>query len=541
MMYNNLKKTGLTFLLFLAAAACVVAQSKDYQLSTITPEQKLSYASRIINNYYIDDVDTNKLVEEAIVAMLKTLDPHSVYTNATETEDLTTPLDGNFSGIGIQFQMLNDTLYVIQTIAGGPSERVGLRPGDRILRAGDKVISGAKLKNSDITSVLRGPKGTIVDIEVLRPSEQSTIMFAIERDDIPVNSIDAAYMIDDSTGYVKLSRFSATSGDEVAEALRSLKKQGMKRLILDLEDNGGGYLGAAVDVAGNFLSKGDLVTYTESPRTGFSSPFTLDSNGGYRSIPLVVMVNQYSASASEILSGAIQDHDRGVIVGRRTFGKGLVQRPFPFPDGSMIRLTISRYHTPSGRSIQKHYEAGNADEYRMDMLNRYKAGEFLSADSIAFPDSLKYTTLNRHRTVYGGGGIMPDAFVPIDTTYYSDYYRDLVAKSVINQSVLTYVDQHRNELRQLYPDEATFISAFEVSQPIIDLIVGKGADNGIETNQEQLSTSMPVIKAVVKGLIGRDLFTMDTYYKIVQPAVNPIYRRAVEIITSSDAMDQLLQ
>lgn len=512
--------------------------SRQYEL---TPEQKLTFATRIINSYYLEDVDLGPIVEKAITAMLEELDPHSQYTDPKETEDLTTPLDGNFSGIGIQFQMLNDTLYVIQTIAGGPSEKVGMRPGDRILTADGEKISGAKLSNSDITSKLRGPKGTNVDIKVMRASASDTIDFEITRDDIPVNSIDAAFMADPTTGYVKVSRFGATTADELTEALAKLKKLGMKQLILDLEDNGGGYLGSAVDIAGNFLSKGDLVTYTESPRTGFNTPFNLESNGRYRNLPLVVMVNQYSASASEILSGAIQDHDRGVIVGRRTFGKGLVQRPFPFSDGSMIRLTISRYHTPSGRIIQKHYDRGQSEEYRSDMLNRYKSGEFMSSDAIEFPDSLKFTTLKNHRTVYGGGGIMPDSFVPVDTTMFTDYYRDLVAKSIINTSVLNYVDANREQLHASYPDETKFLSAFEVPQSLIDSVVANGEKAGVTKNDQELERSLPMLNTILKAVIGRDMFDMSTYYKIVQPQLNPVYRRALEIATSPELYESLLK
>lgn len=514
------------------------AQTPESDAARMAPERKLSYASRIINNFYIDSIDSDKIVEEGIKAMLRQLDPHSAYSDPEETQQLTTPLDGNFSGIGIQFQMLSDTLHVIQTIAGGPSEKVGMLPGDRIISADGSPISGASLSNSAITSLLRGPKGTNVDVKVLRGND--SIDFVITRDDIPVNSIDAAFMADSVTGYIRLSRFGASSNEELVKALRDLSRQGMKQLILDLEDNGGGYLGTAVDIAGNFLSKGDLITYTESPRTGLSTPFALDGNGSYRRLPLVVMVNQYSASASEILSGAIQDHDRGVIVGRRTFGKGLVQRPFPFPDGSMIRLTISRYHTPSGRSIQKPYEAGKAEDYSRDMLHRYEAGEFSSADAVQFPDSLLFHTLNSHRPVYGGGGIMPDRFIPVDTTGFSDYYRDLVAKSVINKYVITYVNSNRARLQSLYPDVDSFISRFEVTPEMVDDIVALGKESGVEPQPQQLETSRHLLSTIVKGLAARDLFTIDAYFRVVQPALNPSYREALRILSDPALYNSLL-
>ena len=516
------------FIFIFFSITALLSTSGAQNLPVLTPHQKVSQALKIIDAFYIDTVDDEKLAEEAIVAMLKTLDPHSLYSDPRETEELTTPLDGNFSGIGIQFQMLNDTLYVIQPTAGGPSEKVGMLAGDRIIRADSTQISGAKLSNADIMKVLRGPKGTIVNVEVLRKGVAEPIEFVIERDDIPVNSVDAAYMADNQTGYIRLTRFSATSQEEMLEALAKLKAQGMKRLILDLEDNGGGYLGAAVDIAGNFLNKGDLVTYTESPRSGQITPFVLPSSGRYSKLPLVVMVNQYSASAAEILSGALQDHDRAAIVGRRTFGKGLVQRPFPFPDGSMIRLTISRYHTPSGRSIQKPYNAGQSDEYRMDIMHRLESGELTGADMVELPDSLKFSTLKRHRPVYGGGGIMPDRFVAIDTTLFTPYYRDLVAKSIINKTALHVADTQADQLKSLYPTEQSFIDNYEVNQELIKYVVDEGEKTGVEPNDEQLNQSLPMLKTILKGLIGRDLFEMNTYYRIVQPELNPVYRAALE-------------
>ncbi len=516
----------------LLSTLSIYAQDSKAFAELMPPERKISYAARIIENFYIDSINSDKIVEEGIKAMLKQLDPHSVYSNAEETEELTTPLDGNFSGIGIQFQMLNDSLYIIQTISGGPSEKVGILPGDCILKADTTTISGASLTNSQITSMLRGPKGTQVDVKVLRNNQ--TIDFLITRDDIPVNSIDAAYLVYPTTGYIRLSRFGASSNEELQKALDRLSKQGMKRLILDLEDNGGGYLGTAVEIAGNFLSQGDLVTYTESSRGGFSTPFYVEKDGKYRNLPLVIMVNQYSASASEILSGAIQDHDRGVIVGRRTFGKGLVQRPFPFPDGSMIRLTISRYHTPSGRSIQKPYQAGNTEDYSRDLLNRYEAGELSDSTAIELPDSLLYHTLKKQRPVYGGGGIMPDKFIPIDTVGFTDYYRDLVAKSVINQHVLTYVNANREELQNKYPDSDIFIANFQVTDDMIDSIVALGEKSGVSPNPEQLETSRHIIETIVKGLTARDLFTIDTYFKVVQPILNPTYKEALHIISNPD-------
>lgn len=522
--------------LTVAAATAANAAGKNAGIPNFN---KIGYTTKIIESFYLDSIDSGKMEEEAIIAMLKTLDPHSQYSDPEETKELVTPLEGNFSGIGIQFNMLNDTLIVIQTTSGGPSEKVGILPGDKILSADTTAISGVKRPRSEIMKALRGPKGTKVDIKVARRNEREPLTFRITRDDIPVNSVDAYYMAAPEVGYIRLSRFSETSFDEVEQALKALDKQGMKRLIFDLEDNGGGILGAAVEIAELFLDKGDLITYTESPKLG-TTPYVARSKGRYANLPLVVTVNQYSASASEILSGAIQDHDRGVVVGRRTFGKGLVQRPFPFPDGSMIRLTVARYHTPSGRVIQKPYELGKTDDYVADMKTRYDNGEFYSADNISFPDSLKYTTLRHHRTVYGGGGIMPDKFVPVDTTLYTTYYRDLMAKGVFNTFCLGYTNEHRDELKNEYSTPEKFINVFNVGDDLMQAFISRGEKDGVPVNDNELERSHPLIAAIIKGIIGRDLFDTSTYFRIVNPLLNPIYSKALDIINSPDLYNSYL-
>lgn len=510
-------------------AITVFALSVSAQVRQLTPDQKLRMAAALIENYYVEDVDSKKMADEAIIAMLKTLDPHSSYTDAEETKELTTPLEGKFSGIGIQFNAATDTVYVIQTVAGGPSERVGIRPGDRIIAADDSIIAGRKLPNSAILKILRGPKGSKVHLKVKRGGSPDLIDFVVVRDDIPIYSVDAAYMANDSVGYIRVSRFAEETAAEVARAVEKLQRKGMRRLILDLEDNGGGYLGAAVELASEFLAKGDPVVYTKGLH---AEPmyFNLDKDGALRRMPVVVMVNQYSASASEILSGALQDNDRAPIVGRRTFGKGLVQRPFPFPDGSMIRLTTARYYTPSGRSIQKHYDKGHGEEYMLDMLNRYNSGELWSADSIQRPDSLRFETLRTHRPVYGGGGIMPDVFVPADTTFFSPYYRDLVAKGVVNQYCLGYVDRHRAELLKAYPDEDAFIARFEVTPEMEKELIEAGERDKITYNDEQWQRSRPYVLAVLKGLLTRDLYEDGSYFRAVNP-LSPDYREALRVIS----------
>lgn len=503
-----------------------------------SPDQKLRYAEKIIENFYVDTVKPDKIVDEAIIAMLKTLDPHSTYSTPEETKELTEPLEGNFSGIGIQFNMLQDTLFVIQTTSGGPSERVGIVAGDRIISANDTAISGVKMTNADVIKRLRGPKGSIVDVKVLRRGEPQPIDFRIIRDNIPIYSIDAAYMADATTGYIRISRFAAETPEEFIKAFAELKKKGMKNLIIDVESNGGGYLNAATQLVNSFLKEGDLIVYTDSPR---SNPyyFYAQADGHFLDGRIVVMVNQYSASASEILAGALQDNDRGLVVGRRTFGKGLVQRPFPFPDGSMIRLTVSRYYTPSGRCIQKPYAEGDGDDYRDDLERRYDAGEYMSADSVHFADSLKCTTLRNHRTVYGGGGIMPDLFVPIDTTGYSNYYRDLIAKGVINRYCIGYVDDNRKQMKKQYRDEDSFIKEFVVTPEMMQGVVAFGEKEGVKFNEEQYGISETTIRTLVKAVIARDLFEMRSYYRVANE-LNPTYKEALRLINDADEYSRLL-
>lgn len=532
-------------LITIASAVALTATSQIFMQGNgerpqLPPDQKLRYAEKVIETYYVDSVNSDKIVTDAIVAMLKTLDPHSSYSDPEETRELTIPLEGGFSGIGIQFNMLNDTLFVIQTTSGGPSEKVGILPGDRILQAGDSVLSGVKSPNSRILRILRGPKGSEVDLKVLRKGAAQPLAFHVTRDDIPVYSVDASYLADPTTGYIRISRFAESTNEEFKKALAELKKKGMKNLIIDLDDNGGGFLNAATDLASHFLNKGDLVVYTDAPKLG-RQDYIVEKSGDMTDGKVVVMANQYSASASEILSGALQDNDRGLIVGRRTFGKGLVQRPFPIPDGSMIRLTVSRYYTPSGRSIQKPYAPGDGDDYRKDMLHRYEAGEFSSEDSVHLPDSLRYETLRNHRAVYGGGGIMPDLFVPIDTTAYSDYYRDLVAKGIINRYSITYVDDHRKELKAAYPTEQKFIEGFEVTPAMLDEIVKMGEADSVKYNAEQMARSEKMMSTIVKGIIGRDMFDTSTYFKIVNPVLSPSYRQALALINDDEHYSRLLR
>lgn len=522
----------------LAAGALLATAQTSWRNGEMSPRQKLSAVEAAIANYYVDTVDEDKLVEDAIRGMLENLDPHSSYSNREETKELTEPLDGNFSGIGIQFNMQKDTLYVIQTIAGGPSERVGILPGDRFVEVNDTVIAGVKMKNRDIMKRLRGPKGTVVNIKVKRRNVPELLEFRVTRDDIPVYSIDAAYMADDKTGYIRLSRFARSSFQEYKDAVKKLKKQGMEQLILDLTDNGGGYLDIAAQLANEFLNRDELIVYTEGrrrPRTDINAL----GNGDFRKGKVVFMVNQLSASASEILSGAIQDWDRGVVVGRRTFGKGLVQQPLDLPDGTMVRLTIARYYTPSGRCIQKPYKPGDREDYEMDIVDRYKHGEFSNADSIQFADSLKCYTLKNRRAVYGGGGIMPDVFVPLDTTEYSDYYRDLVAKGVLNQFVLQYVDSTRKELKVQYPSVDKFETDFVVGDDLLKQLTEAGERDSVKFNEEQFNVSREMLRTVVKALVARDIYDMEAYFRIVNRR-NNIFTEALRVINDDKLYKSLL-
>lgn len=508
-----------------------------------SPNMKLRMAEAVVEQFYVDSVNADKLVEDAIKGMLDKLDPHSSYSNAEETRELNEPLEGNFSGIGITFNMASDTLYVIQTVAGGPSEKVGIMAGDRIIEVDDTLIAGVKMKNSQIMKRLRGPKGTEVDVKVLRRNagKADTIDFRITRAEIPIYSVDAAYMVDKNTGYIRLNKFSADTRNEMEKALTELKSRGMDRLILDLVDNGGGYLNAAVDILGELMEPDRVAVYTAGRASERFDHMTRPQ--GKKPLldkgRLVVMANQYSASAAEITAGAIQDWDRGLVVGRRTFGKGLVQRPFPFSDGSMMRLTIAHYYTPSGRDIQKPYDAGNQKKYAHDILDRLESGELMHGDSIKHIDSLRVKTLRLGRPIYGGGGISPDKFVALDTMDYTKYYRDVMAKGVINKYSIGYVDSHRNTLKKTYPTDDRFVQKFEVSDEMLADMQAMAEKEGVAIVPEEAEKSKPLFKMLIKALIGRDIYDNPTYFKVYNQ-YDPIFKEAYRLINSPE-YDQLLK
>lgn len=494
-----------------------------------TPLRKLQYAEVAITNLYVDSVDEKKLVEDAIRGMLNKLDPHSSYSTPKEVKELNEPLNGNFEGIGVQFNMIEDTLLVIQPVTNGPSEKVGILAGDRIVSVNDTAIAGVKMSKEEIMKRLRGPKGTKVHLGIVRQGIKDRLKFMVVRDKIPVKSVDATYMIRPTIGYIRIGNFGATTYSEFLESLEKLRKEGMESLILDLQENGGGYLKAAVDVANEFLQKGDLIVYTEGRKTP-RTEYTADGSGIFQKGKVVVLVDGYTASAAEIVTGAIQDQDRGLVVGRRTFGKGLVQRPIDMPDGSMIRLTIAHYFTPSGRCIQKPYKKGENKDYAMDMMNRLKSGELTNADSIHFADSLKYETLRQHRMVYGGGGITPDEFVPLDTTLYTKFHRELAAKSIVIQHNLRFVDNHRKELTARWTDFADFKQNFEVPQSLIDGIIAEGEKQSIKPKDEaELQKTIPYLSLQLKALIARDIWDMSEYFSVFNES-SEMVKKALEIL-----------
>ena len=489
--------------------------------------RKLQLAEMAISRLYVDTVNEESLVENGIRGMLEKLDPHSSYTTARETKAMNESLNGSFEGIGVQFNMQEDTLIVIQTVTNGPSEKVGIQAGDRIIAVNDTAIAGVKMSKEEIMKRLRGPKGTRVRLTIIRRGIGERLTFLVTRAKIPVKTLDAWYMISPGIGYIRIGSFGATTYDEFMRAVNDLRAKGMNDLVLDLEDNGGGYLQAAVQVANEFLQRGDLIVYTEGRRFP-RQDYKAQGNGKLRSGNVTVLVNEFTASAAEIVTGALQDQDRALVVGRRSFGKGLVQRPIDFPDGSMMRLTIAHYYTPSGRCIQKFYKKGDRKDYEMELDQRYKHGELYSADSIHFADSLKFYTLRRHRIVYGGGGIMPDVFVPLDTTLITSYHRKLAAKGIVISANLRYVDNNRKQLKKRYPDFQSFLNGFEVPRALIDEIVAEGKRQKVEPKDEaEMKQTLPYLRTQLKALIARDLWDMSEYFQIIN-IQNPILQKALE-------------
>ncbi len=550
----NAKLSNIKFILLaclLMMAMPLMAQQPQRNSSELDIQlRKLVYAQGAIVQLYVDTVNIPKLTEDAIRGMLTELDPHSTYSSAKDVQALNEPITGSFEGIGVQFNMNEDTLVVIQPVSGGPSEKVGIIAGDMIVTVNDTAIAGVKMSKEEIMKRLRGPKGTKVQLGIIRRGVNGVQQFTVTRDKIPVYTLDAYYMIDPTTGYIRISSFGSTTDKEFRNAVDFLMARGMKDLVIDLQSNGGGLLQAAVDLTDHFFSHNEMIVYTEGRVSGRQEYRATSDKMALGKV--VVLVDGYTASAAEIFSGAIQDHDRGIIVGRRTFAKGLVQRPISLPDGSEIRLTIAHYYSPIGRCFQKPYVKGDNKKYENDMLDRLNSGELMSADSIHFPDSLKFTTMGG-RTVYGGGGIMPDIYVPLDTTRFTRLHREMSAKSCINTTALKWTDTNRKRLTKEYNANAyrkqrarmlegksinyedyregfeRFKANFTVPQEMLDMLRQKAVEAKIEVTDSAFQASLPMLTLQLKAYIARDLFDMSEYFEIINPT-SEIYQRGLEAI-----------
>jgi carboxyl-terminal processing protease len=524
------KGAVLTVSLFLVT---ITASSQVLNEGTFKFGRTLS----LIDAFYVDTTNLDVLTEKAIVEVLKNLDPHSTYISAKDVKDMNEPLIGNFEGIGVQFNLLRDSIIIIEPIAGGPSEKVGIRAGDRILTINQEKVTGIGISTSGVRSRLMGPKGTKVNITVYRKGVKEILDFTIIRDKIPIYSVIASYMLDKETGYIKLDKFAATTEKEFSAAVTGLKKNNMKNLVLDLRGNGGGYMLAATELADKFFSDQKLLVYLlgrKTPRQDFKS----SGNGILSSSRIVVLTDEGSASASEIFAGAMQDWDRGIIIGRRTFGKGLVQNGFYLTDGSMIRLTIARYYTPTGRSIQRPYNEGY-DKYMENFFKRYTDGELLSADSIHFPDSVKYKTLINRRIMYGGGGIMPDVFVSADTSNNSAYFNKLYAKNVLNSFTLDYYDKNRNFLNEQYKSFSDFKTKFEFTPDEIKSFIAKAEADGVKFNEEQFNKSKDEILLILKGYIASNMWQSGELYQIVNEN-DKVIDKALQVISDKKSYNLIL-
>lgn len=521
-----MKKISVIILFsILALVNTITAQTKAQEAM-----DKFNTMLSIISQVYVDSVNEMQLTDEAIIKMLGELDPHSVYIPKKDKKKMNEALQGKFQGVGIQFNLMNDTILVVSPIAGGPSEKLGILAGDKIITIDGDTVAGVGFTNDDVVKNLRGPKGTHVLVGIKRHGIEELLDFDIKRDDIPIYSVNEGYMVDKKTGYIGVTRFAQKTTEEFRTELHKLQKMGMKNLILDLRGNSGGYLFQAIQLSDEFLEKDRLIVYTKG--RAFPKEDTYATNkGDFEKGKLVVLIDEGSASASEIVSGAIQDWDRGIVIGRRSFGKGLVQKQFPLPDGSQVRLTTNRYYTPSGRSIQRPYGNGT-DAYYKDLRNRFKDGELTNKDSINFPDSLKFETRLNKRTVYGGGGIMPDIFVPLDTSERSVYYVNLFRKGIFNRFTLKYLDANRAQLLGKYPTKYEYADNFKISEEFLKEFTYFASENKVEMNEEQFNKSKRQIENVLKGYIARSLFNTGAYMQIIN-SIDPTFMQAMKAINSN--------
>jgi carboxyl-terminal processing protease len=510
------------------------AQPVSRSLDPATTYRKFEQLIRIISDNYVDSVQEGKLTEKAITAMLEELDPHSAYIPKEDVDEMNRDLRGNFDGIGIRFQIYKDTIMVVNTIPGGPSEKLGMMAGDKFIEIDGKTVAGVGIKTSGVRDKLMGMRGTKVNVKMKRKGSNELIDYAITRDKIPIFSMDASYMVTKDIGYLKLNNFSATTMSEFYEAIDSLKKHGMKSLILDLQGNGGGYLSTAEALCDEFLDGNKLLVYTEGHHYPRKDTYAA-TKGKFEKGKLVILTDEGTASASEIVTGAMQDWDRAVVVGRRSFGKGLVQKPWNLPDGSQVRITTQRYYTPSGRCIQKPYTEG-IEAYRKEKYDRFSTGEVYSKDSIHMPDSLKFHTLVNKRLVYGGGGIIPDVFVPIDTSENSPYFSALWRKGVFNNFCLEYVDRNRANLKKLYPDFETFKNKFVVDKKVMDEFIASGEKEGVKYVDKDFQTSKQVMEVRLKATIAQNIWDYKAFYPIIND-LNDSLKKAIEVINGTTFKD----
>ncbi|MBM3169347.1 MAG: S41 family peptidase [Bacteroidetes bacterium] len=534
---NTTSQIRLPLLLAIAISAGIwigatFAEPQGSQNDLRAALYKLQEIMTYINRDYVDSVDTNELVEFGIMKMLEKLDPHSSYIPARDASLAQSQLEGEFDGIGVEFGIIRDTIYVVAPLTGGPSEALGIQSGDQIIKVDGKNVAGIGITNRDVFDYLRGPRGSKVVVDIKRKNNPQLLTYEITRDKIPQYSINASYMVSSEVGYIKVTRFAATTYDEFRKSISELQAKGMKKLILDLQGNPGGYMGAAIYMADELLGGRDLIVSQEGKVSQYSQKAYASKPGLFEQGSVIVLINEGSASASEILAGAIQDNDRGLIVGRRSFGKGLVQMPIDLSDGAELRLTIARYFTPSGRSIQKPYDS-DYEAYERDWLNRYEHGEFFSADSIKFNDSLKFET-KKGRTVYGGGGIMPDYFVPLDTTMNSAYVNKLFSTDSSREFILDYANKNKGNFTKVSLDE--YYRNFKVSDAMLQELIAYGKKNQVEFDAKDYAKSKEYLRILIKAHLGRQLYDDNAFYKVIND-INEVYQQAINLFGEADKIN----
>lgn len=534
---NTTSQIRLPLLLAIAISAGIwigatFAEPQGSQNDLRAALYKLQEIMTYINRDYVDSVDTNELVEFGIMKMLEKLDPHSSYIPARDASLAQSQLEGEFDGVGVEFGIIRDTIYVVAPLTGGPSEALGIQSGDQIIKVDGKNVAGIGITNRDVFDYLRGPRGSKVVVDIKRKNNPQLLTYEITRDKIPQYSINASYMVSSEVGYIKVTRFAATTYDEFRKSISELQAKGMKKLILDLQGNPGGYMGAAIYMADELLGGRDLIVSQEGKVSQYSQKAYASKPGLFEQGSVIVLINEGSASASEILAGAIQDNDRGLIVGRRSFGKGLVQMPIDLSDGAELRLTIARYFTPSGRSIQKPYDS-DYEAYERDWLNRYEHGEFFSADSIKFNDSLKFET-KKGRTVYGGGGIMPDYFVPLDTTMNSAYVNKLFSTDSSREFILDYANKNKGNFTKVSLDE--YYRNFKVSDAMLQELIAYGKKNQVEFDAKDYAKSKEYLRILIKAHLGRQLYDDNAFYKVIND-INEVYQQAINLFGEADKIN----